>query len=45
MVGTNGKERTWRKLDGDGNGNFNDPALRGGYGYATVDVPTERVMA
>ena len=37
-----GKHRTWRRIEGDGD--FSDRALRGGYALATVEAPTEQVM-
>jgi dienelactone hydrolase len=38
-----GRTRTWRKLT-SAEGAFSDPALRGGWAYAHVESPTERVL-
>lgn len=42
VTGPGGSEKTWRRLEG--NGDFSDRALRGGYAFATVEMPAERVM-
>lgn len=39
-----GGEVAWQKATADEKGEFSGPALRGGYLYATVDSPRERVM-
>ena len=37
-----GRDRTWRRLEGDGD--FRDNALRAGWALATIEVPTERIV-
>jgi len=39
-----GGEAAWQKASANEKGEFSGPALRGGYLFATVDSPTERVM-
>jgi len=40
----NGESQVWRPITADEDGWLTDPALRGGYGYVSVNSDAERVM-
>lgn len=40
----NDSTKKWKPITASENGSFSGPALRGGYVFLTVDVPTDRIM-